>query len=412
MKNNPVNKALWPIILTVFVDLLGVGIVIPIAAPLLLNVDSTVLDPNINPAFRPIILGFLLGVFSIAQFFGAPILGALADRHGRKKLLMISLIGTMIGYLLFAWGVMIGNIYLLFFSRILDGFTGGNIAIAYSAISDISDDKNKARNFGLVGMSFGIGFVIGPFLGGKLADPTLVSWFNLATPYLFAALLSLVNVFMMLKMFPETLKQPSIKPITWFGGVNNVVKAFSKPNLRVIFTVIFLITLGFNFYTQFFQVFLIQKFDYNQSNIADMFAYIGIWIAISQGALARPLAKYFSPQQILGVSPLLLGLTLPILLLPNNDNLLYWILPFVACFQGLTMPNMTALVSMQAKSDEQGEILGMSQSMQSLGMALPPVLAGFISSIHKNLPILTSSACILLAWIIYSVFFKRKQTIL
>lgn len=411
MNSSSTNKALWPIILTVFVDLIGVGIVIPIAAPLLLNSNSAVLDASVPMALRPIILGFLLGVFSIAQFFGAPILGALADKHGRKKMLLISIFGTMIGYLIFAWGVLTGNIYLLFFSRILDGFTGGNIAIAYSAIADISDEKNKARNFSLVGMSFGIGFVIGPFLGGKLADSHLVSWFNLATPYFFAALLSLINIFTMLMLFPETLKEPRIRPVSWMGGINNIVKAFSKPNLRVIFTAIFLITLGFNFYTQFFQVFLIQKFKYTPSNIANVFAYIGIWIAFSQGAFARPISKRFSPPQILNFSPLLLGLALPLLLIPETDTYIYYILPFVATFQGLTTPNITALVSMQARSDEQGEILGMSQSMQSLAMALPPILAGFIASINKNLPILASSTFILMGWLVYKLFFKRKAAV-
>jgi DHA1 family tetracycline resistance protein-like MFS transporter len=143
---------------------------------------------SVSLATRTIILGLLIASFPIAQFFGAPILGALSDKHRRKRLLIISLARTFIGYILFGIDIVTHDIYLLFISRIIDGFTGGNITIAMSAISDVSSPEEKVKRFGLVGMSFGLGIIIGPNIGGILADSHTLSWFIFATPIRFAAI--------------------------------------------------------------------------------------------------------------------------------------------------------------------------------------------------------------------------------
>ncbi len=407
IENKSTTKILAPLLLTVFLDLLGVGVVIPIAAPLLLNPSTGMLPIDFTLTHRSIILGFLLGSYPLAQFFGAPILGAMADRYGRKKLLTLSLIGTCIGYIIFAIGIYEHSILLCFLSRILDGFTGGNIAIAMSSIADVTDEKNRARNFGLIGMSFGIGFVLGPFIGGKLADPSIVSWFTFATPYWFTAILSAVNIFLISILFKETLPKARQTEISFFTGFRNIHTAFSDSNLRTIFLVVFFFTFGFNCFTQFFQVFMIGKHHYNQSDIADMFAFIGICLAITQGALTRPLSKKFSPYQIPKISVLMLGLVMPFLIFPDQSKYLYCILPFIAIFNGLTTPNTTALVSMQAGPEKQGSIMGINQSMQSLAMAIPPILAGFITTININLPIITASCSILIAWLIFITNVKK-----
>lgn len=400
------NKSIIPIFVTVFLDLLGVGIVIPIAAPLLLNPENHIFDLSTPFNSRSIILGFLLASYAMAQFFGAPILGALADKYGRKKLLTLSLIGTFVGYLIFAWGIYEKSIELLFLGRILDGFTGGNIAIAMSAISDVSTPENRAKNFGLIGMSFGLGFILGPYIGGKLADSSILSWFNYITPYLFAAGLSVVNIILVSFYFKETLVQARETKINIFTGFRNLQKAFSSPNLRIIFTVVFLTSLGFNFYTQFFQVFMIGKFQYSASNIADLFAYLGIWVALVQGSLTRVINKYMSSARVISIFSLVLAISLIMLLLPEKSIYIYYILPIMAVGQGLVAPNSNALVSMQASASEQGEILGINQSMQSLAMSLPPIIAGYITTININLPILCAAAFVFLSWLIFVFLYK------
>lgn len=406
MKSRP---SLAPLFLTVFIDLVGLGIIIPILAPLFISPTSDFFAASTPYATRTIALGLLIAMYPIAQFFGAPLLGALSDRYGRKKLLVLSLLGTLIGYLLFGMGILTKQLWLLFVSRILDGFTGGNISIAMSSIADISDEKSKVRNFGLIGMAFGLGFIIGPYIGGKLADPSIVSWFTAATPFWFAGILTCVNIVLVLTNFRETLKEKRTTPVSLFTGFRNLKKAMQMPNLRLLFLIIFLCTFGFNFFTQFFQVYLVEKFGFTQSNIGDVFAYIGIWVAIAQGSIIRPLSKRFSPTQLLSFSLLGLGLTFPILLIPDTASALFFILPCIAIFNGLTQPNSSALISNSADAASQGEILGINQSIQSLGQAIPPIISGIIVSINRSLPMLIAGISVLLAWTLFMTLYKKSS---
>lgn len=406
MKKN--KNSILPLFLTVFIDLLGLGIVIPILPMVLLDPSAGILPMDMSFQTRSIVYGFLIAAYPIAQFFSAPILGSLADEKGRKKILTLSLIGTLIGYLLFGLGIIQKSILLLFLGRILDGFTGGNISIAQSSIADISTEKTKAKNFGLIGMAFGLGFVIGPYMGGKLADPTILSWFNYATPFWFAAILTFLNILSVAFRFKETLKESRKANISLTTGMKNIKTAFSIPNLRSVFLTVFFLTVGFNFFTQFFQVFLIGKFSFNQSQVGDLFAYMGIWIAVAQGGFQRPLSKKYRPSQILNYSAILLAIVLPMLLIPNKSFWIYVIIPFIALFQGLTQPNGTAIVSSQSAANSQGQILGVNQSVQSLAQAIPPIIAGFVTSINLSLPIILGALSIATGWLIFKVLFKEK----
>lgn len=403
------RKSILPIFFTVFLDLLGLGIVIPILPAVIIDPRNGVLPMSFSFSSRTLIYGFLIASFPLAQFFGAPILGALADKHGRKKLLTISLFGTLLGYVLFAVGIIEKNIYLLFLGRILDGFTGGNISIAQSAIADISDEKTKSRNFGLVGMAFGFGFIIGPYIGGKLSDPSIISWFNYATPFWLSVILSTINIILVIFRFEETLAARREVEVSIFSGIRNIQKAFTLERIRVMFLVVFLLTVGFNFFTQFFQVFLIGKFKFNQSQIGDFFAYIGLWSAFAQGGLLRPLSKKFSPRNILSYSIILLAATFPVLLIPDKAIYLYMIIPFIAAFQGLTNPNATAIVSNLTEKDKQGEILGINQSIQSLAQAIPPIIAGFVTSVNINMPIVFAAISTITAWLVFRFVFAAKR---
>jgi len=398
-----------PIFFTVFIDLLGLGIIIPILPAVILNPMANILPMSYDFSLRTIIYGFLIASYPIMQFFGAPILGVLADQKGRKKILTLSLIGTLIGYMLFAIGILAGNIWLLFIGRMIDGFTGGNISIAQSAIADISDKTNRAKNFGIIGMAFGLGFVIGPFIGGKLSDPTIVSWFSFDTPFWLAAILTILNLLLVAYFFPETLKNKKEGRIDLLAGFKNIRKAIHNERLRTIFIVIFLLTIGFNFFTQFFQVFLIGKFQFNQSQIGDLFAYMGLWIAITQGAFLRPLSKRFAPEEIMSYSIVLLALVFPLLLLPKESIWIYAIIPFIAIFQGLTQPNGTAIVSSLSDDSSQGEILGMNQSIVSLAQAIPPIAAGFLTGISLNLPTLFAAGTTFIAWIVFITVFRLSR---
>lgn len=403
-KNN-----LFTLFCIIFLDLVGVGILIPVLAPLFLDPTATIIPTAWTEATRNIALGFLIGAYPLAQFFGSPILGTLSDRFGRKKLLSLSLMGTILGYLLFAIGLLTNQLWLLFVSRILDGFTGGNIGVANSAIADMSTPETRTKNFGLVGMAFGLGFIVGPFIGGILADPSIVSWFSSATPFWFAAGLSFINLLLVKFHFEETLKKSVLKKIHAFIGFTHLIKAIRTPKMRMIFIVIFLHSLGFCFFTQFFPVFLVQKFHFQEASIGAMFGYIGLWIAFCQGFVTRVASRYFAPEKVLRVSLLGLSGTLFLITLSGNVAVIYLIQPIMAIFEGLTFPNQTTLVSKLSTEDDQGESMGITQSLRALGQAVPPIVAGFLVSVDQNLPTYAAAALILLAWAVFMISFRSKS---
>jgi len=399
---------LIPLLLTIFIDLLGVGIVIPILAPLFLIPFTSILPMDYTYEQRVLLMGVLSASYPLAQFFGAPLLGALSDRYGRKPMLIISLVGTLLGYLLFGFGIIQKNIALLFLGRIIDGFTGGNISIAQSAIADISEPKTRARNFGFIGMAFGLGFVLGPYIGGKLVDPTVISWFTQSTPYFFTAILTAINILSLYFLFPETLKEAIHVKISFTSGFRNLYKAFTLRNLRTLFVVSFLLTFGFNFFTQFFNAFLIEKFHVTPSEAGDVFAFMGLCIAIVQGGLLPIVNKRFKSEQILRVSIFGLAIGFILLLLPDQKVWIFAVLPILAFFQGLTQPNITALISLSGKDNSQGDILGGNQSINSLAMAIPPIISGLIFSINISLPISVAAGVTLIAWLVFTIFIGKS----
>lgn len=407
---NKKKNSFIPLLLTIFIDLLGVGIVIPVLAPLFLS-PFGILPISYTYEQRALLIGLVSAAYPIAQFFGAPLLGSLSDRFGRKPLLVLSLIGTMCGYILFGIGVLQNSLLLLFIGRIIDGFTGGNISIAQSAIADMSKPEDRARNFGFIGMAFGLGFILGPYIGGKLVDPSIVSWFNNATPYFFTAILTFVNILSLFFMFSETLKEKINTKIGIFTGFTNLFKAFSIKELRTLFVVSFLLTFGFNFFTQFFNAYLIEKFNVTPSQSGDIFAFMGLCIAIVQGGILPVISKKYKGKKILQFSILGIAIALGLVLIPNAKAGIFFVLPILAIFQGLTQPNITALISNQGKDNSQGDILGGNQSITSLAQAIPPIISGFIFSININLPITIAAAVTFVAWLVLLTFKESPKPI-
>lgn len=405
----PLKASILPIFLTVFIDMLGVGIIIPVLPALFFEEESMIFSMDVAFQTRSLLYGLLLACYPFMQFFGAPILGTLSDRYGRKPLLQISLAGTVVGYLLFGYAVATQNIPLLFFSRMLPGFTGGNISIVFSAIADVSDESSKARNFGLVGMAFGLGFILGPTIGGFLADPSIVSWFTPATPFLFTAILTLINIALVQYVFKETLVERSQAAVKIFKGVANIARSFKAPNLRVIFSVVLLTSLGFTFFTQFFSVLLIEKIGVRIKDIGLLFGWIGIWLVITQGIIVRVLSRKYASTTLLRVSLIMLSCSVAAVLLPSELWMFYLVNPFIAIFQGITSPNLTAVVSSQAARDQQGEILGINQSMQSLGQVFPALIGSYLNTIDVHVPLMAAAAFIFLAWVVYMFVFQPRQ---
>lgn len=389
--------------------MIGVGIIIPILPALFFKETNLFFPPGTSEDSIKLIYGFLIAAFPFMQFFGAPILGALSDKHGRKPLLSISLIGTLTGYAILAYGILSQNLALVFLGRLLPGFTGGNVSIVYSAMADISRPEDKAKNFGLVGAAFGLGFIIGPALGGILADNTVVSWFNNATPFIVTTILTFINILLVFFRFPETLTKRKSGKVNAFTGFRNIYKAFQLPNLKVLFIVIFLHAIGFSFFSNFFSVYLYEVFDFTQKDVGYLFGYIGIWLVFTQGVIVRKLSGQVKPKKVPSYSLLVLAIAVLLVLVPSKAAWYYWLIILVPVAQSISNPFITTILSEETEASRQGEILGIKQSLFSLGTVMTPIIGGWLITFDVSYPLIVGSIIIFIAWGIYQFIFNKKH---
>ena len=328
----------------------------------------------------------------------------------------LSIAGTSASYILFAIAVMQKNLPLLFVARAIDGFTGGNIAVAQAAIGDISTNENRTKNFGIMGAAFGLGFVVGPYLGGRLSAPhtsfygmfDTPGWFGASTPFWFAAILAGLNCLAILSLFPETIKVKIANRKMEFGrSIQNVIQGFRSPRLRVPLLTSFLFVGGFTFFTTFSGVYLAREFGFTQAKTGDFFALVGIFIALSQGLLVGMVAKKMADYRVLKWSLLCNAGALLVWFVAKSTWPLYLGLPFFCFFNACCMANLSGLISRSAEMGHQGEAMGIYSSVQSLSQVPAAVLVGYITSgADSKAPLAAAAIIMLLAGVVYNLFFK------
>lgn len=385
---------------TILIDMLGIGILIPVF-PLLLN---------LFPSLTVISLSWLMASFSLMQFLFAPLLGQLADRFGRRKILALSILGTAFSYVLFAFSIISHNLPLMFIARFLDGATGGNISIAQTIIADVSPENDRAKNFGLVGVAIGVGFVLGPFLGGILSDKSLSSYFSAATPFYFAAIISFINYIWVILFVPETLLIAKSERIDITKPLTNLAKAFSKPFLARIMVTSFLFNSGFTFFTTFWGVMMVKLLHFTQRNVGNFYASLGIMIILAQGLVVRNLSGRAQDYKVLNYSLLITSLSICgyylVPLMQGFTMFPYLLLPFLAAGVALTRAFSNALLMRLSQAKLRGEVMGISSSTMALAQSIPAILAGYIAFFHLSLPILIGSVVVASAFILFYMWNK------
>ena len=404
------TRKTWFMFLTIFIDMIGIGVLIPVIPQLLGEPTSPyfLLDPSqIKLGF--VLLGFLVASYPIATFFAAPVLGAMSDKYGRKPVLLASILGTSISYFVFAYAIITKNIPLLFISRVIDGLTGGNISVAQAVIADVTKPEDRTKVFGAIGAAFGLGFIFGPFLGGLLSSPSVLPFFNASTPFIFSGLLALFNVFSIRFFFKESIKEKNLESkIDFLASFKNIANAKKFEAVRMLFLVSFLFNAGFAFFTSFFNVYLTNKFDFSPAQIGNFFAYVGIWIIITQVVVVRKLAGKFKEIDILGPVYFSSAIGILLYLVPQVAWALLIIVPIASIPNGIQMANFSSMLTKRTDEKMRGEVLGINTSVNSLGQSLPPLFAGAIAAYTASyVPVLLAAFTVFCAGFVF--IYKVKK---
>jgi DHA1 family tetracycline resistance protein-like MFS transporter len=340
------------VFLTVFIDLLGFGIVIP-----LLPLYAERYHPS------PLAFGLLMSSYSAMQFLFAPILGRLSDRFGRRPVILFSLAGTVVGYLLFAFAQ---SLTLLFASRLLDGATGGNIGTAHAIIADTTSREDRARGMGLVGMAFALGFIFGPAIGGFTVA------IDRMAPGFAAASLSFVALVWAYFKLPETRPEGGPRERFSVFSFATLARAFRRPEIGALMLLSLVTTTAFATFEATFAQFVSLRLSARPSTVAWFFVFVGVCSAIVQGVLVRRLVRRFGEGRLVVLGGMLLIAGFGGLRFANSVPVLLLMIATIALGIGITTPTLSSLVSKRSAAGEQGEILGAYQSMSSLGRVAGP----------------------------------------
>lgn len=402
------QKKVLPILfITLLLDMIGTGMLFPLIPILFTDPSSpSFLLAGYTVGTQYFIAGGILAIFGLMQFLAAPILGELSDMYGRKRLLLLGVGVLAISQLLFGFGITVASLSLIFFARALAGLAASNFSIVQASIADITEPKDRAKNFGLIGSAYGIGFILGPLLGGWIAHIAM----DAAAPFWFAGVLGVINLIVLSVFYKETrvVKAPK-SGIHILKGVRNINAAFQDVNARPVYLSSFLYMSGFSFFTSFIGILLVSRFHFNETDIATFFGVVGICIVITQIFVLRIVAKSYTEKAILYVSLIFSALFVALYAVVHTSELIYLLIPFLAVSQGLTMTNIQTLVSKSVSGDKQGAALGINGSLMAFAQGYVPLLAGVGTGFFGlHTPFLAGAMLILFAWMALFVWNKKR----
>lgn len=357
------TRPLLIIFLTIFIDLVGFGIVIPLLPFYAEELRATPFD-----------IGILVSSYSLMQFIFAPVWGNLSDRYGRRPILFFTILGSSLGYWIIGFA---GALWMLYAGRILAGIMGGNLSTAQAYIADVTTRKNRAKGMGLFGMAFGLGFILGPALAGVL------SRFGHNVPFIFAAVLSLANALLLFFILPES-RGPGdrAEQTEKRGRIAELAGALRDARFGLLAVEYFLVITAFAMMTTGFAYYMMLKFGYNAERTGYLLAYIGFLSALIQGGVFGRLADRVGEAWLVVAGSALLVLSLFFVPYVGADSggLLVLLIGMAGFSIGnsLTSPALTSLASKTAGEEEQGRSFGIMQSAASLGRVVGPLLCGVL----------------------------------
>lgn len=407
------KPALVFIFITLFLDVLGVGLIIPILPKL---VDQLAEGGVASAAF---IYGALAGLYSLMQFIFAPILGSLSDRFGRRPVILISLFGSGLDYFLMAWAP---TLAWFFVGRIFSGITGANFSAAAAYIADVSTKEKRAANFGILGAAFGLGFICGPALGGWLGDYGLETYGDagLRLPFYAAAVLTLLNWIYGFFILPESLKKENRRAFSWsranpVGALNQLRHQTLVLGLSISY---FISSIAHQVYPSIWVLYTAYRYQWGTDQTGYSLALVGLMAAIVQGGLTRIIIPKIGERNAAVFGFVVMALALVGYGLAPEGWMVYVIIVF-GSLSGLSVPAIQGMISLTVGDDQQGEIQGSLTSLQSVAGFVGPPLAtgifGYFVSVNApfllpGAPFFFSAGLVVIAAILTLRSFRREQS--
>jgi DHA1 family tetracycline resistance protein-like MFS transporter len=363
--------------ITVFIDLLGFGIIIPLLPFYAESFGAS--------AFA---IGLLSTSFSLMQFLFSPIWGRWSDQIGRKPIILIGLLGSCLSYVTMA---LAGSLTLLFVARVVGGIAGANIPTAQAYIADVTTPENRARGMGLMGAAFGLGFIFGPAIGG------LLSRFSPETPMWCAAALCFGNFVAAWFLLPES--RPASASTRSLSRMEAFRHAMSQPTLLLILALYFIVTMAFSAFEATFALFTEARFGFTAASIGFLFAFIGAIIALIQGVFIGRVVKRVGERRVIPVAILGIAISIGMLTVVWSVPTLLVALGLLAMGMGFNNPSLSSLVSKLSHEDDQGGILGLASSLASLGRVVGPAWGGYLYDAYgMTTPYLGAAGLMLVAF--------------
>lgn len=386
------KSSLYSLLFTIFNDAIGWGIVLTIFAPLLFDRSNSILPEDTSDAVRNVILGILISSYAVTQFISMPLIGALSDHFGRKKILEWTILGAMLSFVFSALAVWWKSLIILFAARLLAGLFSGNAGTAQASIADMSTEKTKAKNLSLSGIVGGISWIVGPPLGAFLSSPKWGTWLDFATPFWFLAFLFLVNLVWVHKSYVETYQKK--EKHDWKQEIKDLSKLSRIPRMNGWLVITFLFYFGWFFFVLYYPTLFVQKFQFTQEGIGFFSAYLAVFWFF--GSLA--INKWFSgikPEKVIYFSLPLIGLLILISTWEGTITGWIWTFPILGLAGTAAWVNVMALVSNLSGTENQGKAFGILQSMMSLALFIAPLMTGFIATYNIEVPMVIGTIVLL-----------------
>lgn len=383
---HPPSRATAIIAISVFLNFAGFTLIIPV-----LPFSVARYCAAADVAFW---VALILAVFALCSFFAAPVLGALSDRFGRRPVLLLSLCGSAVGFAVFGIG---GALWVLVLGRVLEGMTAGSIAAMYAVVADTHSPEQRGPAFGKLGAAGGLGFMLGPVLGGLLGQ------FSLSAPLYGAAVLALANALMVQCFLPES--HPREQRSTrlhrgQFNAISQLAQAMRQPQLRLLFAVVFCFAFGSTVLQSNLTVLLKDKLLFNPAAIGVALAGIGVMDMLSQGLAAPRLLPRFGERRVATAGLLINGVGLISLAALAYHPALLLLVCGIALFtlgDGLFQPSASALIANAAPAGQQGAVMGANQAQQSIARMAGPLLSAWLYGLFASAPYATAALVVLLA---------------